>query len=612
MKVEVKSQPSEFPRDALQPVTDKVETYNQQSINQEKVMKTQTYAVNDLTGEKVPTYDNEEMARVVANPGRAGRLFSSRSGDVVILPLNHRPGHAYVRGRGTDHRTILMDVSGFRSFLKEVGNDIFVELRHNRAMQILGWNFRADAYAFRMRLLLSNASGFRTPRNQAHVYGLLRLLESTYLQPPPPTKIEWRGVFFSPRQWLSLKYLFQDKDFQDAVINGRENGDWEDFLWFVERNDSLLHYHEILNHFTKGEIIIPDCGHAEVSNETVADSQGNYYCRSCQQELVETVEGDLLHQDDAYYWGDEWHSIPEDEAFDEEEGGLLESWGTSCSCLAHDRSFTSSPYGDFTLGFELELEAEYGRRGEILQDLEDNLNQSMRYVMFKEDGSLGERTGFEIVSAARRLKDHQKFLSEFYPYSTFYAKAKDHCGLHVHIDSRAFTALTLGKFLLFFNDPNNADFLKFVAGRHPLFDDSARGYAAMHTPINDEDGEPLPLNPATIKHRAGCSRYKMINLANLSEKEQDRLLAHAERDCKGNYSTVEVRLFASTSKKEKLLMRLEFVHAVVVFCREAGFAQLTAKGFTDWINQPRNFKIYPHLMKKLGIEKKNHKSRCAA
>lgn len=602
-------QSSEFSRDALQPVTHEVETQNQESISKEKVMKAQTkpqtYAVNDLTGEKVPTYDNESMARLVSNPGRAGRLFSSFFGDVVILLLNHRPGHAYVRGRGTDHITILMDVSGLRSFLKERGNDVFVELRRNRAMQILGWPIPADAYAFQMRLLLSNASVFLTPRNQ----GLLRLLEST--SRPSPNRIEWHGVFYSPRQWRSLKALFQNKDFQDAVINGKEHGDWEDFLWFVERNDSLLNYHKILNHFTKGEVIIPDCGHAEISTETVADSQGNYYCRSCQQELIETVEGDILSREDAYYWGDEWHSIPEEEAYDD-DGGLLESWGTSCSCLAHDRSFTSSPYGDFTLGFELELEAQYGRRGEILQDLEDNLNQSMRYVMFKEDGSLGDRTGFEIVSAARRLKDHQKFLSEFYPYSTFYAKAKDHCGLHVHIDSRAFTALTLGKFLLFFNDPNNADFLKFIAGRHPLFNDSARGYAAMHTPINDEDGGPLPLNPATIKHHAGHSRYKMINLTNLSEKEQDRLLAHAERDCKGNYSTVEVRLFASTSKKEDLLMRLEFVHAVVVFCREAGFAQLTAKGFTDWINQPRNFKIYPNLMKKLGIERKNHNRCCAA
>jgi hypothetical protein len=505
-----------------------------------------------------------------------------------------------------------MDVSGFRSFLKELGDYIFVELRHNRAMQILGRDFRADTYEFQMRLLLSNASTFRTPRNQDHMYGLFRLLDSTCPSLPPTNKIEWRGVFFSPRQWLSLKALFQNKDFQDAVICGRENGDWEDFLWFVGRNDSLLHYRGILNHFTKGGIIIPDCGHAELSSEIVRDSSGDSYCRCCQDELVETVEGELLHRDDAHYWDGEWHSIPEDEAFDEEEDGLLEPWGISCSCLAHDRSFTSSPYGDFTLGFELELEAEYGRRGEILQDLEDNLNQSMRYVMFKEDGSLGDRTGFEIVSAARRLKDHQKFLTDFYPYSTFYAKAEDHCGLHVHIDSRAFTALTLGKFLLFFNDPNNADFLKFVAGRHPLFNNSARGYAAMHTPINDEGGEPLPLNPATIKHHAGHSRYKMINLTNLSEKEQDRLLAHAERDCKGDYSTVEVRLFASTSKKEKLLMRLEFVHAVVVFCREAGFAQLTAKGFTDWINQPRNFKIYPNLMKKLGIEKKNRKSRCAA
>lgn len=604
----------EFPRDALQPVTHEAKAQNQESINQEKVMKAQTKPQtesqtydNDLTGEKVPTYDNEEMVGVVADPGRAGRLFSSLSGDTVVLPLNSRPGHAYVRSRG-DHRTILMDVSGFRSFLEGMGNDLFVELRHNRAMRILGWNFCADAYAFKMRLLLSNAS----PRNQDHVYGLLRLLESTYRPSLPPTKIEWHGVFFSPRQWRYLKALFQDKDFQDAVINGRENGEWEDFLWFVERNDSLLHYRRILDHFTKGEIVIPDCGHAEISTETVADSQGNCYCRSCQQELVETVEGDLLHRDNAYYWDYEWHSISEEEAYGEEEGGLLESWGTSCSCLAHDRDFVSSPYGDFTLGFELELEAEYGRRGEILRDLEDDLNQSMRYVMFKEDGSLGERTGFEIVSAARRLKDHQKFLSEFYPYSAFYAKAEDHCGLHVHIDSRAFTALTLGKFLLLFNDPNNADFLKFVAGRHPLFNSSARGYAAMHTPIDDEDGEPLPLNPATIKHRAGYSRYKMINLTNLSEKEQDRLLAHAERDCKGSYSTVEVRLFASTSKKEELLMRLEFVHAVVVFCREAGFAQLTAKGFTDWINQPRNFKVYPNLMKKLGIEKKNHKSRCAA
>jgi hypothetical protein len=212
--------------------------------------------------------------------------------------------------------------------------------------------------------------------------------------------------------------------------------------------------------------------------------------------------------------------------------------------------------------------------------------------MFKRDGSLSETRGFEIVTAARRLGDHIDTLRQWEPHSDLRAWTTGSCGTHVHIDSRAFTALSLGKFLQLYNDPANKQFIRAIAGRHPDSDSSASSYARRH-------GTPLTMNPASIKKGAGTTRYHMVNLTNLSHSEQRRLKQDATRDCKGDYSTVEVRIFRATLKKERLLAQIEFAHASVAFCRVAGNHQLNGPAFLAWLGTCAGH--YKHLARWFGV-----------
>jgi hypothetical protein len=195
--------------------------------------------------------------------------------------------------------------------------------------------------------------------------------------------------------------------------------------------------------------------------------------------------------------------------------------------------------------------------------------------MFKRDGSLDDSRGFEIVTAARRLADHIEAFKKWQPYDGLRSWDAGCCGMHVHIDSRAFTALTLGKLLQFYNDPANERFIRSIAGRHPDTDSQAKTYAAR---LDCERP-----NPARIKKGAGSSRYKIVNLTNLTASEQKRLGVDVCRDSKGSYSTVEIRVFRGSLKKERLLAQIEFAHASVVFCRVAGMHELNGPSFITWL-----------------------------
>ena len=152
--------------------------------------------------------------------------------------------------------------------------------------------------------------------------------------------------------------------------------------------------------------------------------------------------------------------------------------------------------------------------------------------------------------------------------------------MHVHVDSRAFTALSLGRFMQLYNDPDNDVFIKAIAGRHPGDDKDAENYAAAVSVDNDGRSG---VNPAIATKKAGKTRYEMVNLTNLTKGEADRLKLKVLRDCKGGYSTVEVRVFKATTKRARLLAQIEFVHATVIYCRTAGNHELNGRAFLKWL-----------------------------
>jgi hypothetical protein len=166
------------------------------------------------------------------------------------------------------------------------------------------------------------------------------------------------------------------------------------------------------------------------------------------------------------------------------------------------------------------------------------------------------------------------------------------CGMHIHIDSRAFTQLTLGKFLMFINSNGNVDFIRKIAGRHPSVDDQARSYCAA-------EHQSILVNPKqAVKNKSG-ERYRMVNMMNLGGREAMRLGLSMDNSYNGKYNTVELRIFRASLKKERLLAQIEFTHAAVMFCRVASWRDLNGASFIKWLRTVVG--QYPALTKWYGV-----------
>lgn len=354
------------------------------------------------------------------------------------------------------------------------------------------------------------------------------------------------------------------------------------------------------------EVIYGRCGHVFHHDDGNSVYGGDdHVCNDCFSEDYVWVEDrdEYWYRHDAYYHesSDAYYSYSEDEEDDDERSGLS-SWGASTEYLKHDKSFKPSPTGDFTMGIELEVEATESRKKRV-SECADYFNASYSYAMFKSDGSLDGQLGFEIVTAARRLGDHIKMFKDWEPVELTSWDAGN-CGMHVHIDSRAFTPLTLGKFLMFFNSPDNAQFIRDIAGRHPKFDGQAQSYA------NTIDSRYVN-NPERVK-KSRCdneSRYRMVNVTNLTDSEQSRLGLYVERQSKGSYSTIEVRIFRGTLRKDRLLAQIEFAHAAVAFCRSASWQEMDGDAFKHWLSVTEG---YPHLRRWYGVSRARNKNNTEA
>lgn len=366
------------------------------------------------------------------------------------------------------------------------------------------------------------------------------------------------------------------------------------------------------NAATGDDMIRGGCGHIFMSDDGNTTADG-LVCEDCFDENYHLCEDtdEYHHQNNCYHHEDDdcYRTYPpaSDDNYDEDEDedydntGLLHGWSASCAHLAHDKSFTPSSGGDFTMGIELEVEAS-GKRNSALTDCNEHFNKGMLYAMFKRDGSLDDVHGFEIVTAARRLPDHIDKFKAWQPENLECWDA-GHCGMHVHIDSRAFTPLSLGKFLMLYNQDSNMGFIRGIAGRHPSKDDGARQYARGIGPKGT-------VSPSKIKHaEENDSRYTMVNVTNLTGSEQSRLGVCVGRDSKGNYSTVEVRIFRGTLRKERLLAQIEFAHASVMFCRSASWQELDEDAFKFWLSKTAG---YPHLRKWFGVFPSRNKQLTAA
>ena len=414
-------------------------------------------------------------------------------------------------------------------------------------------------------------------------------------------RAHYKGQPLGEREVKNVRHF--RKQLAAFVSVGVTDGDWNDNIHY-----NLKRLHGYSNAFVDSDFLsklsdlsggqasyeICDCGHIEVAGDT-HEVRNDTWCHSCFADDAVHVEDqdEYWPRDDAYYHENNglyysYEESNEDEDYDndEEPTGLMSYSTNVLRHLERDVSIHSGPFGNFTLGVELEMCA--GGRSSMrdaIEDVRDQLGED--YCIAKSDGSLPS-DGFEIVTAPRGLDEHIRRFKSWQVKSGYRAWNAGTCGLHVHIDSRAFTPMTLGKFLMFINDDNNADFIRSLAGRHPKTDSQARHYCAA-------DDQSALTNPKTAVKGKDSARYRMVNVCNMDRDEMMRLgIDHYKFDTSGRkFNTVELRIFRASLKKERLLAQIEFTHAAVMFVRSASYRDLTHGAFKGWL--AKSYALYPHL-----------------
>jgi hypothetical protein len=432
-----------------------------------------------------------------------------------------------------------------------------------------------------------------------HRYG--RMVGLPPALPNNSCRISGRSV--SPGVYMRLR---RHRKVLAAAIAARDAGDVFDCLqsmldvfggghtYIIERAMDAINDMD----WVDDNIVLTDCGHLSWNDETNT-VEGEQWCQSCFQDDAVYVEhrdeymrrdNVYEHSDGNYYTYEEDEELDEDEDEDDDEPRRLMGYSTNVMRhLVKDDNIKSSPFGDFLMGVELEMCA--GSRRTVDDAVSDVLSQlGDGYCVCKSDGSLPD-DGLEIVTAPRGLAEHIDRFKNWNINPSYRAWNSGKCGVHVHIDARAFSQLTLGKFLIFINAEDNKDFIRKIAGRHPAIDNQAQRYCAM-------EGQEQLTNPKQALKGKDSNRYYMVNLSNLTSAGAAKL-GLPDWKFSGRYNTVELRIFRASLKKERLLAQLEFTHAAVMFVRAASYRELTGGAFVTWLK--KYSVLYPHLAAWYGV-----------
>ena len=427
---------------------------------------------------------------------------------------------------------------------------------------------------------------------------------------------------YSVRNYLDARDMY--KDLGKLVRDAIKNNDTGQLAEFIVGYDEFSHktFQNIdaalsNNHSIDLGVTLTDCDHLVLSEDVLRIGRNNRdtACDSCHYDNVVHCEdgGYEDWRDNLYYHerNDLYYSYEEEEDDDydsddnDREPDQLMSYSTNVlDILEPDHSIVSSTHGDFRMGIELEMCTREISVNSAVRDVRAKLGEE--YCIVKADGSLPSN-GMEIVSAPRGLAEHIKRFTAWDIDTDYRAWNTGKCGMHIHVHSKAFTGLTLGKFLMIVNSDENSVFIRQIAGRHPLHDSQARDYCAS------EQQEILD-NPVHAIKGKYSSRYRMVNCENLTRAERDRLGLTC--DIGKSFNTIELRIFKASLKKTRLLAQIEFTHALVMFCRVASWRDLNQSEFKEWhenrdLKQPSFIKWlkstnnqYPNLCDWYGIRRR--------
>jgi len=224
-----------------------------------------------------------------------------------------------------------------------------------------------------------------------------------------------------------------------------------------------------------------------------------------------------------------------------------------------------TPKNALCFGVELEMEPRRNTtQAEVCRAL-DGARGNGTYIL-KEDGSLD--SGVELVTLPYTLDYHRESFDWRGVLRGVQTIARsgagtNNCGMHVHVNRKAVSPLTVGKVLVFLNSSHNAGLVATIAQR------SNNGYARRDS-------------SKKITDIYGCNRYDMLNVS--------------------GDSTIEFRLFKGNLRPERVIKNLEFCHAIIRFCESTGIKKSTlGTNFLAWIAiGPKNIPLFARFLGTIG------------
>lgn len=218
-------------------------------------------------------------------------------------------------------------------------------------------------------------------------------------------------------------------------------------------------------------------------------------------------------------------------------------------------------------GVELEMEPisqhEAGQQ-ELIRLLGGSFKRGSGYIL-KSDGSLSY--GVELVTMPFTVEQHKeekalkwnKLLSAVNRGKARSGRLTEACGMHIHINKAALSALTIGKMLVFLNSETLSPLISTIAQRGSGHFCSRDGAKKVTDGIKRSE-----------------SRYDIMNVSR-------------------SHPTCEIRMFRGNLRPERVYKNLEFCHALVQYCRQTSLQDLQDWGnFSRWLVSKRGH--YPYLV----------------
>ena len=154
-------------------------------------------------------------------------------------------------------------------------------------------------------------------------------------------------------------------------------------------------------------------------------------------------------------------------------------------------------------------------------------------------------------------------------------------GMHVHLNKNAFTSFHFLKFVNFFYSAEKAGLLRTISGRD--FNGYARIRSSWDGTKRLKHGQEF-----TAKNTAIYDRISGKNSNHFRPERYDVINTT-------NQNTYEIRIFKGARTYQEFMSRLEFVHAVFTYTKNASKVTISVENFIKFVKQ--NAKEYPELIR---------------